>query len=179
VSDPSTDQNRSDPGDPPPVAKSAKINWSLVKSIFFGVGGVCAASGVLFVAVNWIQSKIDSAVERKLSDPKILRQIAAEARPTVIFNANESVVADLGGAQFIKNISIKREDKDERIPREIDIDFTAHLPNAPLLTPLHNDSVTISARRGKGFSWHFTLDYGMTLGLAEGEERTYRLELIR
>jgi hypothetical protein len=58
------------------VLKHSHINWSIVKSIFVGVGSVVAASTLFLLAANWVRSTIDSAVERKLSDPTILRRIA-------------------------------------------------------------------------------------------------------
>jgi hypothetical protein len=125
------------------VLKHSHINWSIVKSIFVGVGSVVAASTLFLLAANWVRSTIDSAVERKLSDPTILRRIAAESRPSIVFDAKESILADLGGAQFIKTITVTRDAKDPGLPRAIDIDFTTHLPIAPLLTPLHSDTVVI------------------------------------
>lgn len=160
------------------MIKVTDINWSLVKSIFFGVGGVVAASSLLLLAANWMRSTIDSTVERKLSDPTILRQIAAQSRPVIVFDARESILADLGGAQFVKAISVTLDEKEPELPRAIDIDFTTHLPIAPLLTPLHNDSVTILPERGKGFAWHFNLIYQATVGPVDGH-RKYRLELLR
>ena len=125
------------------MLKHSHINWSIVKSIFVGVGSVVAASTLFLLAANWVRSTIDSAVERKLSDPTILRRIAAESRPSIVFDAKESILADLGGAQFIKTRTVTRDAKDPELPRATDIDFTTHLPIAPLLTPLHSDTVVI------------------------------------
>src|SRR5262249_20404570 len=111
--------------------KQTRINWSLVLSVFLGIGGVVAGSTLFLLVANWMRSTIDSAVERKLSDPFILRQIAAQSRPMVIFDSQQSIVADLGGAQFIKGIRVKLDDKDKELPRAIEIDFTTHLPVAP------------------------------------------------
>jgi len=160
------------------VLKHSHINWSIVKSIFVGVGSVVAASTLFLLAANWVRSTIDSAVERKLSDPTILRRIAAESRPSIVFDAKESILADLGGAQFIKTRTVTRDAKDPELPRAIDIDFTTHLPIAPLLTPLHRDTVVIHPERGKGFTWRFNIEYQMTITPVDGY-RKYRLELIR
>jgi hypothetical protein len=141
---------------------------------------IAAIIGLFFAAVNWVKSSIDSALDRKLSDPTILRKIAAESRPTVIFDSRESILADMGASQFIKNISITytNDISEGKLPISIDIDFTTHLPVSPLLTPLHNEGVLIRSERGKGFSWHFMLSYASTISLGS-ELRTYRLELIR
>jgi len=160
------------------MLKNSPVNWSIVKSVFLSVSGVVAASTLLLLAANWARSTIDSTIERKLSDPTILRQIAAQSRPAIIFDAKESILADLGGAQFIKAITVTRDKEDPELPRAIDIDFTTHLPIAPLLTPLHSDTVVIHPERGKRFAWRFNIEYDTTISPVDGH-RKYRLELIR
>jgi hypothetical protein len=61
--------------------KRPYIKWPVVWSILVGFGTVVFIATAGLLCVNWVQSKIDSAVERKLSDPFILRQIAAQSRP--------------------------------------------------------------------------------------------------
>jgi hypothetical protein len=161
-----------------------KKHW-LAREIFTAAGAIIGVALLGYTAVEWVANRIDSAVERKLSDPVILRKIAAEARPTLIFDVNESILADLGAEQFIKNISVTRKKEEPSAPEFIDIDFTVNLPIAPLLTPLQNDAVVITPHRRKGNAWRYRLDYMTLLALAGPTDeanritKTFRLELLR
>lgn len=144
------------------------------------IGKIIALGTVLISIYSWVLISIDKSVEKKLSDPKILRQIAAESRPMIVFDSNESILADMGAGQFIKSISVtSSKAEDGKLPTTIIIDFSTHLPVAPILTPLnYGDGLTINSQRGKGYSWVYKLSYGIYMESPK-IARSYRLEILR
>jgi hypothetical protein len=146
------------------------------------IGVIAAAIATCFAVYLWVLRTIDSTIERKLSSPAVLRKIAAESRPSIIFDTNESIVADLGGSEFIKSISITRKQQGQEMT--IAVDFNIYLPTAPLLTPLDGGGVMITSERGKGLRWRYHLQYITVLALAgpsddPNHSRAFRLELLR
>lgn len=123
------------------------IHWKIVASAFVAIGGFITVSLLVWQGAEWIRKNIDEALMAKLNDEKVLRQIAAQVRPSVIFDANESIISDMGAAQFVKSIRILRGGRYLQ-PVNIQIDFTRHFANAPLLTALHDPVAIYSDRQG-------------------------------
>lgn len=89
-----------------------KINWGIVNSAFIGVASLLIASTIFFGMSQWMRSEIDKSVEAKFSDEKVLKQIAAQVRPALIFDGNESITVDMGAVQYVKSIEIIKKEKD-------------------------------------------------------------------
>jgi hypothetical protein len=159
-------------------SRARRYSWESVKKLLEIFGVIFAVLGVIFGVKNWQESYIDKAVEKKLADPVLLRKIAAESRPAVIFDDKESVIADLGAGQFIKDQKIQFKKDKNGWPQQITIDFTRHLANAPIISGM-TDSIAVNAKRAKGFSWEFEINYIIFTGEEKTERSLYRLELVQ
>ena len=62
-----------------------------------------------------------------------------QLRPSLIFDACESITSDMGAAQFMKSIRVAERDKLGQ-PKHIHIDFDHVFASAPALTALHDST---------------------------------------
>lgn len=155
--------------------RSNWIHWKIATSVFVGIGGFITVSLLVWQGAEWIRKSIDETVTAKLNDERVLRQIAAQVKPSVIFDAHESIISDMGAAQFIKSIHVTMGTNGQ--PEHIHIDLTRHFANAPVLTALY-DSVGIWPERGKGLSWDYSISWIVQESIINDRNRVYRLELI-
>ncbi|MGD0815590.1 MAG: hypothetical protein ABSA83_18510 [Verrucomicrobiota bacterium] len=88
--------------------KHPRIHWRLIRDIVFGIGIFAGVSVIVWHTAEWLQSRVDQAVTSKLSDDKVLRQIAAQIKPSLIFDGKESIVSDMGASQFVKDIRVTK-----------------------------------------------------------------------
>ena len=156
------------------------------KTIMQIAGLVVALIIAALGARAWLENRIDNAVEAKtrsvLSDETILRKIAAESRPSLIFDGSGAILHDMGAVQYLKpdDIRIMEHVNDAGIiiPTKLHIGFVRPVSFSPLLTPLH-DSATITASHGRGLDWEFSITW---IALQENEtndsSHVYRLELV-
>ena len=156
--------------------KAFGIHWKIVASVFIGIAGFITASVIVWQGAEWIRKSVDDSVTAKLSDERVLRQIAAQIKPSLIFDGKESIISDMGASQFVKDIHVTKRTKDGWIER-IQIDFTRPFANAPILTALH-DSVGIYSERGRMLSWEFEIGWIVEPSDKDDKDRLYRLELI-
>jgi hypothetical protein len=152
--------------------------WKMALAVFLGIGGFFTVTGLYNKAVSWLEDTVDKKVDRKLTDPVILRKIAAESRPALIFNSDESIRQNLGAAPLIadngKAIHITKEK--DGWPTQISIEFTKVVPDAPILTCL-DESAIILPKPGKGFSWDFDVREEIQHGFVKTNLWLFRLEL--
>jgi hypothetical protein len=155
------------------------IHWKVVVSVFVGFGTVITVSLIMWQGAEWIRKSIDENVTAKLNDERVLRQIAAQIKPSLLFDGRESIISDMGAAQFIKDIRVtKRDNGTNGLPTVIAVDCTRHFASAPIMTSLHN-SVAIVAKRGRLNSWEFDLIWIVKgVGAEDDAEQLYRLEFI-
>jgi len=156
------------------------IHWKIVASAFIGVGAVITASLIMLQGADWIRKSIDENVTAKLNDERVLRKIAEQVRPALIFDANEAIIENMGAASYIadngKGISTVKES--DGWPRHIHIDFTKQFANPPILTSMYEVTVIIP-KRGKGFSWDFDVSDVVQHGQGISTNLwLYRLELV-
>lgn len=160
---------------------AGKIHWPVFRAVFFGVAAVMAVAGLFYQGVHWLEERIDKAVEIKLSEPVILRKIAQESRPILVFNADESIVADGGASQFVKELKITARsswEKNVNLPDHIHIEFTKFLQSAPIITPLSQMLGVVTAKRGTGLSWEFEFAWGGYTPGQNQEHQLFRLEIL-
>jgi hypothetical protein len=152
--------------------------WLKIKKTTRWIAPLLVVATVLLGIVGWIENRIDKAIERKLSDEAILRKIAAQSRPSLIFNAKESIIADMGAVQYVKpdDVRITKRTADGW-PQHIHIGFTCPLSIPPILTSLY-DSARIVADRGKGLDWEFEINWELEPGSKDDKDRLYRLEIL-
>jgi hypothetical protein len=137
-------------------------------------GLILLIAGTVLGLRAWMEARIDETVERKLSDETILRKIAAQSRPALLFDANESITADMGAGALVKCIQITQREKDGW-PVNILIDFTRHINSPPILTPL-NESARVLPTRAKGFAWKFDVQE-IVVHYSNSNDWIFRLEL--
>jgi len=154
----------------------SRVPWHITWAVFVGIAAFVGVAGLFYGIAHWAEERIDKTVERKLSDEVILRKIAAQSRPALIFDANESITADMGAAQLVKEIRITTKDPDGW-PTHVHIDFNKHLAIPPILTSMH-EICAITPSRGKGLSWEFQITDVVQHGfIATSNLWAYRLEL--
>ena len=143
--------------------------WIEMAAVILGLIGAALAGKA------YIDDTIDKTVAKKLSDETILRRIAAQSRPSLIFDGNESIISDLGASQFIKELQITKW-SGQGWPELVHIDFTRHFATAPMMTPMY-DTVAIIPKRAKGFGWDFEIGTIIEITDKDKSKRVYRLEL--
>jgi hypothetical protein len=152
------------------------------KAVIEPVIALLALIGALAGGFVWLEAHIDQTVEHKLSDPVILRKIAQESRPVLIFNADESIVADEGASQFIKELKITSRESisptNMNLPAHVHIEFTKFFVNSPIVTPVTQFLGVATGKRGKGFSWEFDFTWGGYTPGQDSEHQLFRLELL-
>jgi len=145
--------------------------WSIIAG-FFGIVGIV-------LAWNALPVYIENIVEKKVSDPIIIDKIKSQVRPIVIFDRNESILADSGGMQYIDDIEIIEDENDEnRI--EIIITPKVYLAIEPLLESLDSE-FSINVKRGEKFQLIYELKRVKRLLLASSSKHKnnrFRLEII-
>lgn len=159
------------------------------KSVTIAIGLVVGIAAVIAIPLGiraWMENQIDNAVEEKmrtvLSDETILRKIAAESRPSLIFDASGAILQDMGAVQYIdpKDIRIEHENwAGVVVPSQIHIGFVKPVSFTPIVTSLR-DPATIVATHEKGLDWIFNITW--TVLTAEGQATNdsafvFRLEL--
>jgi hypothetical protein len=153
------------------------FHWGTIKSAFLGVAALVGASTLIFAMSQWIRGEIDKSIAAKFSDEKVLRQIAAQVRPALIFDANESITVDMGAAEYVKNIQIINRQTDGW-PSGIKVDFNRYFANPPILTSIYIPTI-IYPDRGKGLSWNFEVNEIFAHNeMGDSNRWVYRLELV-
>jgi len=179
---PAADAN-ADTGSKKPLS-GGEIHKFVTVAIALAVG-VAAVIAIPLGIRAWMEGQIDKAVEAKtrsvLSDETILRKIAAESRPSLIFDSSGAILHDMGAVQYLKPDDIRIECRNwggTVMPSRLHIGFVRPVSFPPLVTSL-NEPATISASHGKGLDWEFNINWTV---IAEGDTnetiRAFRLEVV-
>ena len=143
-----------------------------------------ALAGVVGIVLGlkiWQEDAIDKAVEKKLVDPFVLRKVAEQSRPSLIFNGSGAILHDMGAAQYLKpdDIHIVEYVNDQGIimPTKLHIGFVRPVSFAPLVIPLY-DTASLTASNGRGLDWEFTINWTVVPGDTNDSSRVYRLEIV-
>jgi hypothetical protein len=157
-----------------------------VKTVLEIVGLIAALIVAALGAQAWIENRIENAVETKtrsmLSDETILRKIAAESRPSLIFDGTGAILHDMGAVQYLKPDDIRIVERHEwggiLLPSKLHIGFVRPVSFAPLVTPL-NDAAMVSASHGRGLDWEFTINWTVIVEENTNDSvRVFRLEVV-
>jgi hypothetical protein len=154
---------------------SSAPNISAMLKVVYAVFGVII---FLLAAYHGLNSYIDSRVESKIHNDDFLKKLARSVRPSLVFDENGSILADMGAVPFVSNISVTKGPKDSL---EIIVSPVEYLGIEPVLEAL-DDQYTIRVERGKKFDWVFYLAGVQTLVLESSPKRDrgrFRLEIIR
>ncbi len=112
-----------------------------ILKIVYAVFGVIV---FLFTAYHGLNSYLDYRIETRISNPAFLKKLAMTVRPSLIFDEKESIIADMGAAALIDNITVS---KDKKGNFEIVITPLEYLGAEPALEAL-DFNYSITAERG-------------------------------
>jgi hypothetical protein len=99
----------------PPRGILKSINSS---EILKAVGYIVMLVGIFY----GLTSYVDSLVDKRLKDREVIERLARIIRPSMIFDSNESTIADLGASEYIESIKIvKYKDQEKKIPVVIEV----------------------------------------------------------
>jgi hypothetical protein len=154
-----------------------RIHWNIVAAVFLGIAAFTGASALVWHAADWIRASVDESVSVKLNDERVLRQIAAQVKPAIMFDAKESIVSDMGAQQFIKDIQVGQWNV-QGLPELIKIDFTRYFANAPMLSSVYAD-IHVTPRHGRLSSWEFGIHWSeVYMENRSDTNRLFRLEIV-
>lgn len=152
------------------------MNAISAKEVLKVIVAILAVLGSLYGLDTYIDRKIQS----KVSDPQFRSTIASTIRPSVIFDANETVLVDLGGMQFIDSIRVTERDQENAlVPTRIIVKRKHYLAYPPLLSSISLNDFRITPKRGKGFDWQFNLDPVSILLVDSNNLPSFRLEIVQ
>lgn len=151
--------------------------WKRTKRLADTIGPYVVVGGFILGLLGGA----DLLIEKKLSSPNVLRKIASEARPMILFEVSTNGVASItknaGAARFIKDQKIDvTERTTEGWPKRLRIDFTDCLDFPPALSAVYDSVIVIPTRDG-GCAWRFDIHPVLQL-VDDPSMRVYRLELI-
>jgi hypothetical protein len=141
---------------------------------------IIAAIILLIGAYHGLNWYLDHRITTKINDADFLKKLARSVRPSLVFDQNGSIIADMRAVSYINNISISEGPKDSFTIVVSPVDFLAV---EPVLEPL-DGRYNIHGQRGKKFDWVFNLSGISTLLLEDSplstrEKQRFRLEIIR
>jgi len=146
--------------------------WNSIKRMVNAVTTISILLGALFGASKYI----DWRVTQKLKDPNVLCELASRVRPSVVFDAEDKILADLGGLNYIDRVHVERTTN--LMPVRIILTPKHFLAQAPLLTSL--DAVELSGAeqpvRGPGITWVYNI--GVFNMMADVPHMRFRIEII-
>lgn len=136
--------------------EQAKDIWSWPRRVW-EVLGAFGGLMALVAAIYGFNAYIDSRVEKIISTTGFLEKVAARVRPSVIFDADERILTDAGGLQYLDRIEVPKN-KQGVFPTQIIVTPKHLMPEAPLLTCLDPIWFKITAHRGKAIAWVYELE---------------------
>ena len=147
---------------------------NILRAIYALVGTVI----FLFVSYHGLNNYIDRRIDNKINNSDFLHELARHVRPSLVFNDNGSIIADMGAVQYIIDIKVSKGDKNSIL---IIISPNEYLGVEPILESLDAE-YSIHAKRGPKFDWIFNLYAIQQLVMESSPDRDnerFRLELIR
>jgi len=124
------------------------------------------------------ENHIERNIRQIVNEDEYISKIARQVRPSIIFNSKGSILNDMGGMQYIDNISVEQSDSTR--PPKIVFTPQEFMVTAPILESMTPRYYNISAERGNGIDWVYTMDLtveGKTPYVIPTEK--FRLEILR
>jgi hypothetical protein len=153
----------------------SRIDWKIFDSMGWKILGGLLGVAALFFSLD---AFVDTRISYKLRDPEVVRKIAYLIRPSLIFDQNGNFVIDNGAGQFIKDISVEKNQKGE--VQKVIVSPKESLNIQPLLTCL-NGTIYFSATRQKA-DWIFQVvgpDYLVFESSKAPEKYLFELKIVR
>ena len=156
-----------------------KKHW--LRRLVEGIAGLIVLAVVFIGAFNGLTYWIDSRIKAVVTDEAYVRRVAAEIRPSVVFDNKGSIIADQGAMRYLDNIEIAEYvgpngDCGTNFPLRIIVSPKQHLAYAPILTCLDGVMLQIDVERGKKFDWVYRLHCNPIVRLPSFQ---FRLELLQ
>ena len=142
--------------------------WAIV----LGVLGLLGIFAIQFAVESYLNAK----VRERVNDPEFIRKVAAQVRPSVIFDGNGTILADIGAMQFLEKIEVAGLYAGAGV-QQIVVYPKEHLAYPPLLQSVDSATWEIRAKRGKAYQWVYELSLNSTAD--NQKEFRFRLEIIR
>ena len=148
---------------------------------------IMAVSAILglVVLVYGFDTYLDSKINGQLKNPVVIKQIAEQVRPFLIFSGTGVVLVDNGAMQYLDNLDVVREGT-ARIPKSVILTPKNYMTHAPLITGIDQMGIVARGQRGYGISWIYNFKYSVVFepGMApeditSAEQDRYRLEIIK
>jgi len=99
---------------------------------------------------------IELRVDQKINNPKFLLELSTKVRPALIFDANETIHADMGAGTLIKSIKVtKPNPKEDRYI--VTVTPFKHLSYPPLIESVTDIRFMVESERGKGNEFIYDL----------------------
>ncbi len=144
---------------------------------------IIGAFGVIFAlvagiwgAINWIDKRIESAV----NDENFIRRVSSYVRPYVIFDVNESILVDGGAMQVLEPIKVEIGKDQGTVSVTITVTPKHHLAYPPLIENLGVGRFVRNPnpKRGPGYQWIYEVEIAFWKTTDE-TPASFRLEIIR
>jgi hypothetical protein len=147
----------------------------VLKSLYVITGAVV----FLFATYHGFNAYLDSRIESRITDPAFMQELARNVRPSVVFDENGDVLADLGAMKLIDSIKVSRNTDEVWT---ITISPSEFLGVEPVLEGVDSQFV-IHAERGNKYDWVYQLYRVHPLLVSEipPEQKIlrFRLEIVR
>jgi hypothetical protein len=151
-------------------------NW---KPFLELVAAIATVAAILFGIRSWVEGYVDKAVEKKLTDTVVLRKIAEQSQPMLIFDENGGIISESGGSAYIEKVDVYHN-PGETAPWKITIKPKVLLQQPPLLSTIDNVLMEYTTERGNGFEWSYIVS-GIVYqnGQIGMKHWRFRLEVLR
>src|SRR5689334_1345599 len=110
--------------------------------------------------------------------PEFMRAVASQVRPAVIFDSNGSILADLGGMQYLEAIQVSFPDR-EKGTGTIMLKPKLLLTVPPEITGMGGAQIFPIPKRGPGYEWAYGVDEIYLVKDDVPKPYHSRLEIIR
>ena len=153
--------------------------WSIVKVFIIIVG--------LIVTFYALDSLIERKIKKSITDPTYTKEIASQVRPFALFNANGTILIDMGAMQYLNDLRVIPSD-DSRIPKKILLSPKRYMAHAPMITGIDQPGTVARPKRLAGLDWEYTFDLSYVIERetspdvdikSKREQDRYRIEIIK
>jgi len=151
---------------------SNNINTEAKKSFKDNVLWFISIVGFVILVIGTVEFRVN----QKINDPEFLLELSAKVRPALIFDANETVHADMGARELIEPIKVvKKGERNDDL--QITITPKKHLAYPPLIESMNLFDFTQEVKRGKDNQWIYDL---IQTGCTDCEKTPrFRLEILK
>ena len=163
--------------------KSDTVNqnalWANVKTVATILSVIGAFWGILWGATSFVDWRIKQVV----TDENYMAKVAANVRPSAIFDSNNSIQVDSGAMKYIDRIEVFDRGTDPHteiigFPKTIRVTPKRYLTHAPIITTLNGLMTDVTEERGDGFTWTYHLSTPIHNMKTLPQSFLFRIEII-